>query len=276
MRSTLQQLTELAQKLEALAKAAGDALPKDPPPMAVDDKAGKANFVTEYDRKTQEFLEAACQKLVPDAVFVGEESFETGGELPKVSALAKSFVIDPIDGTTNFIRGHRCSAVSIGYLEDGEPVVGVICNPWQNECFTAVKGGGAYLNGKPIRVSAGQPAPSALILFGTSPYYADLRRKSLQVLDRLLPAIGDFRRAGSAALDLAYVAAGRADGFLELRLSPWDYAAGSLLVTEAGGSITDTAGEPLSFDAPCGVLAAADTNIRGILRQALDPEEEKE
>ena len=274
MRSTLQQLTQLAEQLAALAKAAGDALPKDPPPMAVDDKAGKANFVTEYDRKTQEFLEAGCHALVPDAVFVGEESFETGGELPKVSALAKSFVIDPIDGTTNFIRGHRCSAVSIGYLEDGEPVVGVIYSPWQNEIFTAVKGGGAYRNGAPIRVSAGQPAPSALVLFGTSPYYADLRSRSLQVLDRLLPAIGDFRRAGSAALDLAYVAAGRADGFLELRLSPWDYAAGSLLVTEAGGSITHTDGAPLSFDAPGGILAAADDNMRAILWKALYPETE--
>ena len=90
MRSTLQQLTELAQKLAALAKAAGDALPKDPPPMAVDDKAGKANFVTEYDRKTQEFLETGCHALVPDAVFVGEESFETGGELPKVSKVLSS------------------------------------------------------------------------------------------------------------------------------------------------------------------------------------------
>lgn len=273
MRSTMQELNTLARQLAALAKTAGDALPKDPPPMAVDDKAGKANFVTEYDRKTQEFLERECRALVPDAFFVGEESFETGGELPAVSALARSFIIDPIDGTTNFIRGQRCSAVSIGYLEEGEPVIGVIYNPWQNECFTAVKGQGAYLNDRPIRVSAGQPAASALILFGTSPYYADLRRRSLVVLDRLLPAIADFRRAGSAALDLAYVAAGRADGFLELRLSPWDYAAGSLLITEAGGSITDTQGQPLSFDAPGGVLAAADDNIRAVLWKALYPEE---
>lgn len=272
MRSTLQELNHLVEKLAALARKAGDALPKDPPPMAVDDKAGKANFVTEYDRRTQLFLEERCRALVPDAVFVGEESFETGGELPQVSKLAKSFVIDPIDGTTNFIRGQRHSAVSIGYLEDGEPVVGVVYNPWQRECFTAVKGGGAYLNGSPIRVSAGQPSASALVLFGTSPYYADLRRQSLVVLDRLLPAIGDFRRAGSAALDFAYVAAGRADGFLELRLSPWDYAAGSLLITEAGGSITGTDGRPLSFDAPGGVLAAADANIRSVLWKALHPE----
>ncbi len=269
MRSDPQELKVLAAALETLARAAGDALPKDPPPMAVDDKAGKANFVTEYDRRTQEFLEKECRALVPDAFFVGEESFETGGELPSVSGLARSFIIDPIDGTTNFIRGQRCSAVSIGYLEDGEPVIGVIYNPWQEECFSAVKGQGACLNGAPIRVSAGQPAASALILFGTSPYYADLRHRSLVVLDHLLPTIGDFRRAGSAALDLAYVAAGRADGFLELRLSPWDYAAGSLLITEAGGSITDTQGRPLSFDAPGGVLAAADDDIRALLNAAL-------
>lgn len=272
MRSAPEELKTLAAALEALARAAGDALPLTPPPMAVDDKAGKANFVTEYDRKTQDFLEKECRALVPDAFFVGEESFETGGELPAASTLAKCFIIDPIDGTTNFIRGQRCSAVSIGYLEDGEVVIGVIYSPWHRECFSAVKGQGAYLNGAPIHVSAGTPAPSALILFGTSPYYADLRRQSLQVLDRLLPAIGDFRRAGSAALDFAYVAAGRADGFLELRLSPWDYAAGSLLITEAGGSITDTQGTPLSFDAPGGVLAAADDAIRSLLSRALFPE----
>lgn len=272
MRSAPEELKKLAAALEALARAAGDALPKDPPAMAVDDKAGKANFVTEYDRRTQEFLEKECRALVPDAFFVGEESYETGSELPPVSALSKSFVIDPIDGTTNFIRGQRHSAVSIGYLEDGEPVIGIVYDPWQNECFAAVRGQGARLNGQPIHVSAGTPAASALILFGTSPYYADLRRQSLVVLDRLLPEIADFRRAGSAALDFAYVAAGRADGFLELRLSPWDYAAGSLLITEAGGSITGTDGSPLSFDAPGGVLAAADDAIRSILRKALYPE----
>ncbi len=246
---------KLLAALADLAKRAGRALPLTPPAMAADDKAGKANYVTEYDRRTQEFLFAGCLALVPDAVLIGEESYETGGTLPDAAALPRCFVIDPIDGTTNFIRGYRHSAVSIGYLEHGVPTLAVIYDPWQDECFTALRGGGAFVNGEPMQV-ADTDLPHCLLLFGSSPYYPQLQQATFAMLQRMFDRIADIRRSGSAALDLAYLAAGRVDAFFEMRLSPWDYAAGSLLVTEAGGVITDTDGKPLTWDRCCSVLAS--------------------
>ena len=260
-------LKELAAALEQLARQAGDVLPEGGETVRVENKPGTANFVTQYDTATQQRLFAGCLALAPDAVMIGEESYDTGGTLPDASAFARSFVIDPIDGTTNFIHGYRHSAISIGYLEYGVVMVGVVYDPSLKECFTAVRGGGAVCNGVPLRVSA-YPTEKALVSFGTSPYYADLRTQSLALLAKLLPRVADLRRSGSAALDLAYVAAGRTDAFFELRLSPWDYAAGSLLVEEAGGRVTAPDGTPLAFDRCCGLLAASPAvyeDIRGLV-----------
>ena len=257
-------LKKLAAALEQLARQAGDALPEGGAVQA-ECKTGVANFVTEYDKATQQRLFEGCLALVPDAVLIGEESYDTGGVLPDAASFARSFVIDPIDGTTNFIHGYRHSAISIGYLEYGVVMVGVVYDPSLRECFVAVRGGGAVCNGVPMRVSA-YPTEKALVSFGTSPYYADLRGESLRLLAALLPRVADLRRSGSAALDLAYVAAGRTDAFFELRLSPWDYAAGSLLVEEAGGRAAALDGTPLAFDRCCSLLAASPTVYDDIRR----------
>ena len=170
------------------------------------------------------------------------------------SGRGKYFIVDPIDGTTNFIKDYHVSCISVGLLEDGEVKIGVIYNPYLDEMFWAVKGKGAYCNGRRIHVSE-QPLGNGLILFGASPYYKELHKKSFEMAYELFSPALDIRRSGSAALDLCSIAAGRAELYFELKLSPWDYAAGSLIVEEAGGIVTTVEGEKLSFDRPCSVMA---------------------
>lgn len=221
-------------------------------------KAGHANFVTEYDKKVQEFLQAELMKIVPDAVFVGEEE-ETHASIGR----GYSFIVDPIDGTTNFMKGAKTSAISVGLLKDGEPYIGVVYNPYLKEVFHAQKGQGAWCNDQPIHVS-GFPLENGIVIVGTAPYYRDeLGDRTFALMRKFFDRSLDIRRSGSAALDLCSIAAGRAELFFEMRLSPWDYAAGSLIVTEAGGRVTTVDGGTLRFDQPIGVMAAgcSDTDI---------------
>lgn len=215
----------------------------------VDAKAGHGNFVTKYDKMVQKILEKNLPEILPEAVFVGEEE-DVHSSIEKGLA----FIVDPIDGTTNFIRDYHMSCISVGISKDGEPYMGVIFNPYLDEMFTAVKGQGAYLNGRRIHVTNNE-TEDALVIFGTSPYYAELSKKSFDMAyDYILKAV-DVRRSGSAAIDLCNVACGRADIFFELKLSPWDYAAGSIIVTEAGGLVTTVEGGKITLDRPCSVMA---------------------
>lgn len=215
----------------------------------VDEKSGHANFVTSYDKKVQEELKKRLLRWMPDAVFVGEEedihaSIENG----------YAFIVDPIDGTTNFIKDYHASCISVGLTKNGKQEAGIVYNPYLDEMFTAVRGRGAYLNGKRIHVS-GASLENGIVLFGTSPYYEELSEKSFQVAYSYFRKALDVRRSGSAALDLCSIACGRAELYFELRLSPWDYAAGSLIVEEAGGIVTTMEGNPLTLDRPCSVKA---------------------
>lgn len=146
------------------------------------------------------------------------------------------------------------SAISVGLALDGERYMGVVYNPYLNEMFTAIKGKGACLNGEPIHVSS-EPLCNGIVLFGTAPYYEELNRKSFEMAYDYFKKALDIRRSGSAALDLCSVAAGRAEVFFELRLCPWDFAAGSLIVEEAGGKVTTAEGGQLTLCAPCSMLA---------------------
>lgn len=218
----------------------------------IKEKAGTANFVTAYDVAVEDFLYDRLAKLFPEAKFIGEED---GANHAGYTANGLSFIIDPIDGTTNFIHGYLHSAVSVGLCEKGRIIAGVVLDPYQNELFAADFGEGATLNGEKIAVSE-RRLRDALVCFGTSPYRRELAEASFNEAKRLYLGCRDIRRSGSAALDLAYVACGRCDLFFELTLSPWDYAAGSLLVTEAGGRISAMDGKELPFDKPSSVLAA--------------------
>ncbi len=219
----------------------------------IDVKPGDANFVTYYDIAVQKFLKKELLALYPTARFIGEESGEdefSGGEL--------IIVVDPIDGTTNFIRNTNHSCVSIGIIKDKKPYMAIVYDPFKNELFTAKKDCGAYLNGKQIRVSK-NGLKNSLVGFGTCPYYTDLRKKTLSLVSELLNDCGDVRRQGSAALDLCYVAAGRFDIFFEYKLSLWDFCAGGLIVTEAGGIIRGADKKELEYNGASAIFAANPT-----------------
>lgn len=217
--------------------------------LLVDEKAGHANFVTTYDKKIQEMLEESFAEIMPEAVFVGEEE-----DIHSSIERGYAFIVDPIDGTTNFIKDYKTSCISVGLLKDGKQLFGAVYNPYLDEMFTAYRGKGAFLNGNPIHVSKNS-LENGVVLFGTAPYYEELSKKSFEVVYDYFNKALDVRRSGSAAIDLCNIAAGRAELYFELRLSPWDYAAGSLIVAEAGGKVTTFEGEPLDFGRPVSLKA---------------------
>ena len=193
-------------------------------------KEGHANYVTNIDCRVQSYLEKALTRLLPGSLFIGEEKEN------QALTDAPTWIVDPLDGTTNMIHDWRFSAVSIALCEGKKPVVGLIWQPYTREMFYAEAGCGAFLNEVPIRVSE-TPFPDALVAIGTAPYYQKLEKAGMKLAADFLHSCADIRRSGSAALDLAYLACGRNDVFCELMLKPWDYAAGSLLVREAGGLV---------------------------------------
>lgn len=220
---------------------------------AVNEKGGDAaNMVTLYDVAVQNFLIGEIKKLIPDAFFFAEEKENNAADLDREYC----FVIDPIDGTSNFVHEYKHSCISLALFSRGQTVFAAVYDPYLDEMFSAVRGGGAFLNGKPIQVSS-RNMPHATVAFGTCPYYKDtLGEGTFRLAHALYRRCSDVRRPGAAALDLAYLAAGRNDIFFELTLSPWDIAAGDLLVREAGGIITNKDGKDIDFSAPSSVFAS--------------------
>lgn len=221
---------------------------------SVNEKSSNSDIVTEYDVRIQNFLVEELSKLYPDAKFLGEEGEKNGDDDSLFNG--KLFIIDPIDGTTNFVRDYGKSAVSIALADKGEVIYGCCYNPYSEELFTASKNGGAFLNGKSIRCSCNDITHSVASV-GTTPYnkseFADATFAIMRVLfDKAM----DVRRFGSAVLDLLDVACGRSDMFCELRLSPWDYAAAGLIATEAGALFTDMNGNKPGYDGRYSIIAA--------------------
>ena len=198
---------------------------------------GLHDLVSYVDKTSEMRIIAGLQKLLPESGFIAEE-----GTSQKVGEHF-NWVIDPLDGTTNYIQGVPVYAVSIGLLENDEMVLGVVYEVGRDECFYAWKDGGAFLNGKPIRVSERDDIHDALLATGFP--YNDFSRLNeyLELLKWTMTNARGVRRLGSAATDLAYVACGRFDSFWEYDLKPWDVAAGALIVKEAGGVVTDFKGE---------------------------------
>lgn len=213
-------------------------------------RKGPADFVSTADLKAEKTIRAELTKARPQFGLLMEESGQTPAE-----GSSGRWIVDPLDGTTNFLHGVPHFAVSIAAEVDGELIAGVVYNPINDEMFWAEKGKGAYLNDRRIRVSARRQLSDALIGTGL-PFmgHGDSARAQAQ-LDRVMPNVAGIRRFGAAALDLAFVAAGRFDAFWEEGLSPWDMAAGIILVQEAGGYVTETDGrrDPLGTGS---VLAA--------------------
>jgi myo-inositol-1(or 4)-monophosphatase len=192
-----------------------------------------SDFVTHIDKKSEELIINTIKKEFPDHHFLAEEIIhdnETKGY---------RWIIDPLDGTTNYIHQYPTFSVSIALQEEGKTILGVIYDPVKEELFTAITSCGSYLNKKPINVSKRTNLKESLIITGFPFRKKDIIDDYLKLFKNLFLKVSDIRRDGSAALDLAYVACGRCDGFFELNLSPWDIAAGSILIKEAGGVVTD-------------------------------------
>ena len=212
-------------------------------------KEGKKNFVTKYDVAVQEFLFRELGKEFPDAQFIGEE-----GE-NDISTNGLRFIIDPIDGTTNFMQDFRCSCISIGLCKGNDVIAGVVYNPYTDELFSAEKVKGAYLNGNKIKVSE-RPLSDGLALFGTSPYHPENTDETFSLLRKVFDFSRDIRRSGSAAYDICMIACGRCEVFFEKSLQPWDIAAGTLILKEAGGIALNYQGRDISFSTPNDVVFA--------------------
>jgi myo-inositol-1(or 4)-monophosphatase len=242
---------------ERAARAAGEVLMSyfGHAAEGVELKSSPTDPVSDADREAERTIRELLLGDRPDDGLVGEEgSLTEGGN-------GRTWIVDPLDGTVNFLYGLRTWAVSIA-LEDSEGLaVGVVFNPVDGECFTALRGEGAALNGRAISVTSCSTLDRAMVATGFS-YEAERRAEQAALLLRLLPRIRDVRRAGAAALDLAYVAAGRVDAFYERGLKRWDEAAGRLLVHEAGGVAEDLPGEPP------GVVAAGTRELLDALSAA--------
>ncbi len=203
-------------------------------------KKGVFNLVTEIDKASEKAVVGLILKNFPDHSILAEESAAIEGS-------GCRWVIDPIDGTTNFAHGFPIVSVSIGFERDGRLEMGGVLDPFRKELFFAERGRGATLNGKRIHVSKAKTLEDSLLATGF-PYDRDKNPEDyLDMLRVFLTRIQGIRRGGSAAIDLCYVACGRFDGYYEMKLSPWDKAAGMMIVEEAGGKLTDFSGAPLTL-----------------------------
>ena len=200
-------------------------------------KSTETDMVSDADREAEEAIVAILRAERPEDGLVAEEGASSE------SASGRRWVVDPLDGTTNFLYGYPAWCVSIALEDRHGGVVGVVHDPARGETFRAERGRGCELNGEPVRVRAGVPLETALLATGFY-YTREVRAAQAELFRGVIPRVRDVRRAGSAALDLAWVAAGRLDGYYERGLRSWDLAAGSLLVREAGGALASMAGEP--------------------------------
>lgn len=205
-------------------------------------KTGHRDVVTEYDRRVQELLMDRLSAAVPGAVFFCEEN-EQQGDLKAEHV----FIIDPIDGTMNFVRGFHHSAISVAYMRSGVLRAVSVYNPYAEECFSALAGEGACCNGRPIHAGA-LPLSESVVCCGTAPYSPQLADSTFDLIKKAFLASLDIRREGSAALDMCSAAAGRAGVYFEPTVSLWDIAAGLLLVQEAGGVCCRLDGSPVPLD----------------------------
>ena len=224
------------------------------------EEKGRGDLVSVVDRRAEEVIKNILLDKYPQHDFLGEESGETRARAEESEFC---WVIDPLDGTTNFLHGLPQFAVSIGLVKRGKPELGIVYNPATEEWFTAARGEGAQLNGRKLRVSALRDGGRAIVATGFPFRYPELMPRQYAILQSVLTEIADVRRLGSASLDLCFVAANRVDGFFEMGLKPWDICAGILIAQEAGAIVTDLAGGHTMLDS--GNIVAANTYLHNTL-----------
>jgi myo-inositol-1(or 4)-monophosphatase len=249
MTPTLSDLEDLARRAGEILRAGYHPRPGFGNRLKIDFK-GEIDLVTEVDRQVEAFLLGEISSRFPGHRAISEESSGLVGR-PE-----QCWYIDPLDGTINFAHGLPNFAVSLAYAEQGAVQLGVVYDPTRDECFTGWRGQGAWLNDEPIRVSAARRLDHSLLLTGF-PY--DIRtnpENNLDLFTRFMLASQAVRRLGSAAQDLCYLAAGRVDGYWEIRINAWDIAAGALIAAEAGATVTNVRGEADYLAPPESILAA--------------------
>ena len=202
---------------------------------------GRADFVTQVDIRVQEYMRNELSKRWPDVQFMGEEKDNSD-----IDFNGAVWILDPVDGTTNLIHDYRSSAISLALFEAGKPVLGIIYQPYTKELFWAQKGKGAFLGTERISVSEAGSLSESIVNVGTSPYKKELADENFELIKKVFCKSQDIRRSGSAALDLAWIACGRSDAFFERNLKLWDFAAGWIIIEEAGGKIADFNGMEIS------------------------------
>jgi len=227
--------------------------------VAVETKSTRTDMVSEMDRASERLIVSTLLAARPDDGVVGEEGSARAGTSGMV------WIVDPLDGTTNYLYGHPGWGVSIAAADGDGVVAGVVADPTHGSVFTAIRGGGARRDGTPIHVSACSDLGTALVGTGFS-YSADRRRGQAEVLVGLLPRIRDIRRMGAAAVDLCSVACGRLDAYYERGLAEWDLAAGGLIAAEAGAVVSALDGGPVHADSVLASAPGIATSLSGVLR----------
>lgn len=218
-------------------------------------KTSRRDMVTQYDAKIQETLVEVLPKSFPGVGFLCEE----GEGLKQTDGLR--FIIDPIDGTSNFVHGTGCSACSVAMVDGNDPIMGVVVNPFTNEVFAAERGKGATLNGEAMPKMQDVSLADSLVCIGSSLYFPNLYQQTMDLLSRRGKEFNDIRRDGSAALDCCYTADGRYGLFFEMTLAPWDYAAGSLVALECGAHVSRMDNTTLTYGERNSVLIGAPTAV---------------
>ena len=228
---------------------------------------GEINLVTEMDRISERTIVEIILKTFPDHGILAEEEarFENKSDF--------LWIIDPLDGTTNYAHGYPCFSVSIGLEHEGNVIIGVVYDPMRDELFSAARGQGAFLNESPITVSRNDVLIRSLLATGFPYDRAVSKDNNLNYFNALIMASQEIRRSGSASLDLCAVAAGRLDGYWELKLHPWDVAAGSLIVQESGGVVSDFTGTRFSIRDK--EIVASNGRIQGFMLDILNTEKKR-
>lgn len=253
-------MDEKMEKICQLVQECGKLILGEGSGVEIKEKPGSANFVTAYDSLVQRSLVAGLKELFPDGEFVGEED----GCTDYLRTSEYAFFIDPIDGTTNFIHDFKMSALCVGMAKNSVLEFGVVYNPFRQEMFYAQRGKGAYLNGQPLHIED-KTLSEGMLCMDTAPYNPELREKTFAELQRLSYECQDIRSIGSAALSICYAACGRVVGYTSARLCVWDYAAASVILSEAGGKLVTEGGQDPDFRTYIPIIAGTKKSVERIL-----------
>ena len=249
----------MLQKIEDIVRVSGKRV-AEAHGFTVENKGARENLVTSMDVENERFLRSELTELIPGSVFMGEE-----GDEAEILEDGYTWIVDPIDGTTNFSRGIPMIGISVALFRDGKPYIGVVYNPFTDTLWKAEKGKGAFRNGEPIHVSDRELA-DGIMCTAWCTYEKRFAPPCWEVSERMHPMINDIRRIGTAACELSMLAEGAVDLYFEIRLSPWDHAAALTILDEAGGCHCAIEGDVV-FDRPCPIIAA---NNRENLQTILD------